>query len=138
MENRIKYIGEEEVIKLLKTGTGVIYFGYSTCPWCRNSAPILIDVVKKNNIDTIYYVDTHKVQFNNIEELYKILDTYLKEDEDGNKGLSLPDVYVVKNGKIKGHHIGTVESYKNPTKGMNKEQKKELRKIYTDLIKELK
>ena len=139
MDNRIKYINPKELLEILKSGTGIVYFGYNTCPWCRNSVPILIDVVKKNDIDTIYYVDIHGVNLKSIEKrLYKILDEYLSLDEDGEKRLAVPDVYVVKKGKIMGHHLGTVPSYKNPTKGMSKKQKKELRKIYTDLIKELK
>ena len=139
LDNRVKYIGSEKLLKILKEGTGVIYFGYSTCPWCRNAIPILIDSIKENDIKTLYYVDTHEIDLENIsDELYEKLDPYLKEDEDGNKRLAVPDVYVVKNGEIKGHHLGTVESYKNPYLGMNDDQKEELKKIYDDLIKELK
>ena len=126
-------------MKLFKEGTGIVYFGYSTCPWCRNSVPILIDVAKKNKLKVIYYYDIHEENLDSIKkELYEILDPYLREKEDGKKDLSVPDVYAIKKGKIKGHHIGTVSSYKNPTKGMNKKQKKELEDIYDSLIKEVK
>ena len=137
--NRIKYIDSEKLLNILKKGTGIVYFGYSTCPWCRNSVPILIDTCLKNDIDVIYYVDIHSVNLSSIkDELFMLLDSYLRVDENGNKRLAVPVVYAVKKGKIKGHHIGTVSSYKNPTKGMNKKQKKELEKIYTNLIKEIK
>ena len=139
INNRIKYVNDKKLLKLFKSGTGVIYFGYSSCPWCRNIVPILIDTVIENNIDNIYYVDIHEVNLNEIkDELYEILKEYLRENEDGEKVLAVPDVYVVKKGKIKGHHIGTVTSYKNPYKGMNSKQKKELKEIYTNLIKEIK
>ena len=139
INNRIKYLKQDEILKFFKSGTGIVYFGYNTCPWCRNSVPVLIDAAIINNLDKIYYVDIHGINLKEIrKELYEILDPYLREREDGTKGLSVPDVYAVKKGKIKGHHIGTVESYQDPTKGMSKKQKKELKKIYTDLIKEVK
>ena len=101
--------------------------------------PILVDSVRENKIDTLYYVDIHSVDISSIKnELYEILDPYLREDDEGNKRLSVPDVYVVKDGEIMGHHIGTVESYKNPYNGMSDEQKEELKEIYNDLIKEIK
>lgn len=139
INNKVKYVGKNEVLELLKSGTGVIYFGYNTCPWCRNAVPILVDSVRENKIDTLYYVDIHSVDISSIKnELYEILDPYLREDDEGNKRLSVPDVYVVKDGEIMGHHIGTVESYKNPYNGMSDEQKEELKEIYNDLIKEIK
>ena len=139
INNRIKYLKEKEVLDFFKSGTGIVYFGYNTCPWCRNSVPVLIDAVIENDLKRVYYVDIHGINLKEIKkELYSILDPYLREREDGTKGLAVPDVYAVKKGKIKGHHIGTVESYQDPTKGMSKKQKKELKKIYTDLIKEVK
>ena len=30
--------------------TGYIYFGYPTCPYCRNTVPVLIDELKENRI----------------------------------------------------------------------------------------
>ena len=139
IDNNVKYIKEKELIKLLKNGTGVIYMGYPTCPWCRNAIPILLESIKDNNIKTLYYVDTHSVKLGNVEkELIKEIGEYLKEDSDGNKVIAVPDVYVVKKGKIVGHHRSTVDSYKNPYKGMSDKQKKELKKIYDDMIKEIK
>lgn len=139
INNRIKYINEKELLDILKNGTGIIYFGYNTCPWCRNSVPILINAALENDLKTIYYVDVHGINLNKIKKkLYSILDEYLRVDSDGEKNLAVPDVYAVKKGKIKGHHIGTVLSYRDPTKGMNKKQKKELKEIYNNLIKEVK
>ena len=69
------------------------------------------------------------------KEIINILDDYLRLDEETNtKVLAVPDVYFIKNGKILTHHIGTVDSYKNPYLGMNKKQKEELKKIYNEGI----
>ena len=139
VDNRIEYINAKELVYVLEKGTAVIYFGYSSCPWCRNAIPILIDSVKDNDIDTLYYIDIHKVSFGKYKDkILSFLNPYLKENEDGKKTIAVPDVYVVKEGLIVGHHRGTVKSYKNPYKGMSNKQKKELKKIYDDMIKEIK
>lgn len=138
-DNGIKYLSEEEILTFLETGTGILYFGYNTCPWCRNSVPILIDAAKQNNIDTIYYADIHQLDISSIREgLYKILADYLEENEEGQKVLAVPDVYFIENGTIIGHHRGTVESYHNPYNGMTEEQKEELTDIYQKWIEEMK
>lgn len=139
LDNRIKYISEEELIDLLENGTGILYLGYNTCPWCRNSVPILIDTVRKNKINTIYYVDIHKLDIGSIrEELFQILDSYLEENDEGKKVLAVPDVYFLKDGNIIGEHRGTVDSYHNPYQGMTEKQKKELTNIYQNFIEEMK
>ncbi len=137
--NQIQYIEGEEVLKVLKTGSGVVYFGYNSCPWCRNIIGLLIDVSKKNHVEVIYYVDIHHAIDGITDDLKEILSEYLRENEETKeKVLAVPDVYFLKNGKIVGHHISTVESYKNPYQGMNQGQRDELEKIYQDLIEEMK
>ncbi len=137
-KNGVKYLKKEEIIPFLKEKTGIVYFGYNTCPWCRNIVPILIDTIKDNHIDTLYYVDIHKTDLSSIrEELFTLLDDYLETDEEGKKGLAVPDVYFIKDGKIIGHHLGTVDSYHNPYLGMNELEKQELTGIYQNFIEEM-
>ena len=140
IDNRVKYIKNgTELIDLFKNGTGIIYMGYETCPWCRNAVPVLIDSVISNNLDTIYYLNIHDVDISSVkDELYKILDEYLKVTDNSEKVLAVPDVYAIKNGKIVAHHRGCVEGYKNPYKKMNNEQIDELKDIYNKMIKEIK
>lgn len=137
--NPVDYIYQEEVIEVLENGTGIVYFGYNSCPWCRNIVEILLETAKEEKFDKVYYVNTHGALDGIEEELIEILHDYLRENpETGEKVLAVPDVYFIKDGKIIGHHISTVESYKNPYKGMNEEQKKELKKIYQELLEEIK
>ena len=139
IDNRIKYVSESQLIDLLKNGTGILYFGYNTCPWCRNAVPVLIDTVIENDVDTIYYVDIHKLDISSIrEELYQILDSYLEENDEGKKVLAVPDVYFIKNGEIIGEHRGTIDSYRNPYNSMSDDQKEELSNIYQNFIEEMK
>jgi len=126
-DNKIKYVGEKDLKDVLTTKTGVVLFGYSTCQWCRNAIPVLIETVQKSKIETIYYVDVEAV---NTESIKEILNPYLREDDEQNKRLYVPDVYFIKDGEILDHHIGTVESYRNAFQKMNEEQKQELQDIY--------
>lgn len=138
-DNRIKYLKEDDVLTYLKEKTGVFYFGYNTCPWCRNIVPVLIDTIKENNIDTIYYIDIHKLNLSKVRtELFDFLGDNLRLDENNEKVLAVPDVYFIKDGKIVGHHLGSVDSYINPYKKMTDKQKKELVNIYTNLVREMK
>ena len=35
-DNPVKYSSYDEIFEVLKSGTGVIYFGFPECPWARN------------------------------------------------------------------------------------------------------
>ena len=137
VDNNVVYVKEEDVFDVLTSGDSVIYFGYSTCPWCRNMVSLLVDVVKENNVDKLYYVDVENVD-TSTKEIVNTLDEYLMLDKSGNKRLFVPDVYFVHDGKIVFHHLGTVDSYKNAYKGMSDDEKNSLKEIYQegiDLIK---
>ncbi len=139
IDNRVKYIKSgKELINFFKSGTGIIYIGYETCPWCRNALPVLIDSVISNDLDKFYYFNIHNVSVSGVkDELYEILDDYLRVNDDLEKVIAVPDVYAVKNGNIVAHHRGCVEGYKNPFKKMNETQVSELKNIYDEMIKEI-
>ena len=140
-ENPIKYVDFEEVIDLLTNGTGVIYFGFSGCPWCRNMLPVLFDVATNNNIDKVYYFNPSNIRKSddeNYQKLTNLLDNYLLENEEGKKTLYVPDVYFVKDGQIVGHHLSTVDSQIDPFVSLTEEQTNELKEIYQNLFKKIK
>ena len=135
-KNLFKYITEENAVKFLNEGTGVIYFGFPQCPWCRSLVPYLEEISENYGIDQIYYLnikdirDTYKIEdkkavidikgTDSYYELLKVLDNYLtdysitdekgKKYETGVKRLYAPTTVVVKNGKIVGFNEGTVDS----------------------------
>jgi len=55
--NLMKYVTPEEILEIAESGTGLIYFGFPQCPWCRQMTPLLIDVAIGMGLDTIYYID---------------------------------------------------------------------------------
>lgn len=138
--NPIKYVTLDEVFDIIQNKTGVIYFGFPGCPWCRNMIPVLFEAAKNNNIDTIYYFNPRNVKkFDNDEynKLKEILNEYLSEDENGQKVLYVPDVYFIKDGKIVGHHLGTVDSQEEPTISLTEEEKNELLDIFNELFEKI-
>ena len=137
--NPIKYVTLDEVFDIIQNKTGVIYFGFPGCPWCRNMIPVLFEAAKNNNIDTIYYFNPRNVKKSDNDEynkLKEILNEYLSEDENGQKVLYVPDVYFIKDGKV-GHHLGTVDSQEEPTISLTEEEKNELLDIFNELFEKI-
>lgn len=160
-DNMIKYIGLEEAIDIIKNDTGVIYFGYPSCPWCRNAVPVLLDAASSTSLDTIYYVNAYNIRdvkeidddgnivtTNEGDRLYDdllevlddILDPYTIIDDNGEvidlgeKRLYVPMVLFVKDGEVVSYHLSTVDSQEDPSISLNDSQRDELYNIYLDGI----
>lgn len=69
-DNNIEYITLEEADKMLEEGTGVIYFGYASCPWCRNLVPVMLDAVQETKLDKVYYVNLIDEEGNDLRSKY--------------------------------------------------------------------
>lgn len=52
----------EETVDILKDGTGVMYFGFPECPWCRIAVPVMNEVAQASNVDQIHYVDARELR----------------------------------------------------------------------------
>lgn len=138
IENKVKYLFKDEIIDVIKNETSIIYFGYDSCPWCRNIAPVLVDVTNKSDkIDKFYYFNVNQNYSDVKDELYEILSEYVDTDEDGQRGIYVPRVFFIKNGKVLYEHLSAVESYTNPFIEMTNDQKAELSAIYNEGIDKL-
>ncbi len=161
-ENPIKYVSVKEAIEVLDKEQAILYVGANWCPWCRNAVPVLLDVAKKYNIDTIYYLNldndksTYEVEDKKLKEtkhgtaeyyeLLEKLDSVLKEYtiegtdgkkyKTGEKRIYMPFVIAIKDAKIVATHEGTVDLNKNQTKydAMTDEQRLKLTDIYSDMF----
>ena len=105
MDNVYNYKTEEEIIEILEKGSGVVYLGFPECPWCQSYVVYLNEVVKDNGLENIYYLNIKEMRSNNTENYQKIvslIEQVLPNDENGNKRIYVPQVVVVKNGKIIG------------------------------------
>lgn len=154
-DNVVKYATFDEIIDLIDNGTGVIYFGFPECPWCRNAIPSLMESADSTGLDTIYYFNavdirdqkvldangeiiTKKEGTKEYKQLLKKLDKYLLPydglNDDSIKRLYFPSVYFIKDGVVIGKHIDTVESHTDASKALNDKQKLELKTIYEEYM----
>lgn len=159
--NPIKYVNAKEVVEKLKNENAIVYFGANWCPYCRNAVPVLLEVARARNIDTIYYIylDNDKSMWeikdgelvktkDGTEDYYNLLD-YLKDnlrdyvltDEEGKeyetheKRIYLPFVVGAKDGNI----VGTASTVKledgqSKYDPLTEEQHDKLYKIYNELV----
>lgn len=158
-KNLFKYITEEDAVKFLKEGTGVIYFGFPQCPWCRSLVPYLEEMGKEYGIEEINYLnikdirDSYKLEgkkavvdnkgsdsYYEILDLlskyltdYKITDEKGKEYSTGVKRLYAPTTVVVKKGKIVGFNEGTVDSQAKFV-ALNDDEIKELKEKLSNMF----
>ncbi len=156
--NKFVYKNEEEILKILESESGVIYFGFKSSLGCRRIIKALDRASQNKNIEAIYYVDienirdvlaldennkivTEKEGNSNYYKLLKILDDYLadyllKSDEDtsintGEKRLYAPTVVAVLNGDI----VDFYESNEEDTiDDLSKEEENKLVATYENLI----
>lgn len=149
-DNNVKYVSDDEIVKLLHNGTNVIYFGWSECNWCRTALPILLKTLKENNVDTLYYYNLKKLRdsYENedeekskiYEEIIKVIGTDINTVFDENstraneKKVLVPTVVFIKDGNYVGLHFKTVDSQVNSTDELDEEEKQELSRKYQELI----
>lgn len=157
--NTVKYVTEKKAAELLESGTGIIYFGFSTCPWCRSLVSTLTKIAEEKN-ETVYYLDVQNIRsafelnegkldkikegtsgyYKLLELLDEELEEFYLEDESGNrfdtseKRLYAPTLVAFSNGKITDIHVGTVDSQESGYDTLTESQITELEKRVTKLI----
>lgn len=153
-DNNVKYLNDKEILDKLTNGTNVIYFGWADCNWCRSVLPTLIETVKENEIDTLYYYnfketrtayenDNDKVKSELYENILEIIgdDITTVFDEEslkkGEKKILAPTVVFIKDGKYVGLHFKSVDSHLKSTDELTEVQLKELKNIYQKYINQI-
>jgi len=161
--NKVKYSSLKETIEVLENGTGLIYFGFPNCPWCRGMLPVLLDVVHCSCLENVLYVDMTDMRdvFEVIdgkivkkqeasEEYYKLLEIMdeilseytIEKDgqiyEVGEKRIYVPLVVGVKNGEIVGA-FETIELEEGQTAfdTLSEKQENEYRTNFEQIIEEI-
>lgn len=119
-----------------KDETFVVYFGFSSCPWCKEAAPILNDIAKEFD-RRVLYVDTRldgddiRVETNSdYVQLMELVQEYVEKDESGNEFLYVPAVYFVKDGEVVSYNIGTVGTHDATERVMTEEEVELLKVVY--------
>lgn len=102
-DNVFTYRTIEEINKILKNSTGLVFLGFPECPWCRGYVPIINEIAKKEGLEKVYYFNIYEDRKNNTEEyqeMVKLLKGFLRYDDEGNERIYAPSLIAVKNGKI--------------------------------------
>lgn len=155
-DNPFVYSTAEEISnKIDNKETFIVYFGFSTCPWCRSVIEELIKCAKDSNVDKIYYVDikdirdTREINGNGeietikegskgymelLEKLDEVLDEYTttvtdsEEDEISleEKRIYAPNLIAVVEGKATKLEDGISDKLTNPYMELTDEIKKDI------------
>ena len=152
-DNPIIYLNDENIVKELKEGDKIIYFGFPDCNWCRVAVPVLLKSAEENGVEKIYYYDFGEVREafekdkNNekakiYQQIIEVLDsnitsTFESGTKKGEKRLSAPTVVLMKDGKVSSFHYRTVESHQNYNKNLTTDEYNELYKIYEGMMIDL-
>jgi predicted bacteriocin transport accessory protein len=121
--------------------SGVLFFGFESCPWCKEAKPILKKVAKKLGVD-IYYVKTRDDDKNLLytdeqkAQIQPYIQDYMSNNDEGVLTLYVPLVLTIKDGKVTAGHEGTLDSHDATERKMTKKEKKKLTRIYNRLLKE--
>ena len=143
----------------MKNKTGIIYFGFPQCSWCRSAIEVLIDAKDEMNIDKIYYYNDYGSRdekyldsegniltlHKGSDEYYEILkllgdraNVYEGLNDESIKRLYFPTVLFIKDGEIVDMHVSTVDSNKDAKKKLTDKEYKLLKNIYITGIKKIK
>ncbi len=131
---------QEAIDKFKNQESGIIYFGFSTCPWCIEALPIMNEVAASMD-KKIYYVATRDSERNlnytdeEKAEILKYIGEFEDADDDGNKQIYVPLVITFENGISKKANLGTVDDHDAHERKMTDEEKENLKEIYTELFK---
>ncbi len=158
----VKYVTYDEVFEILEKKSGVIFFGFPECPWCRNIIKPLIDSAMEYGLNTIYYLnnreDRNILEINKNDQLeviedgsedyLKLLDVlheYLPEygglDNKDIKRLYFPTILFIKDGDVIGVE-SILDSYSkrvsnNPYIKMLNEEIDQLKEIFKKHYKKI-
>ena len=145
-DNNVKYINNSELLSVLTEGTNIIYFGWADNNWCRTVVPILTQLIRYNNIETLYYYDFKSLKdgyLNNDEESVNLYNEILNiigndintyYDDTDSKKIQAPTVVFIKNGEYIGLHSMTVDTQENPSDELNSEEISQLKQKYQNYI----
>lgn len=135
--------GSEQVFVKLETAAviqkiqskeaGLYYFGFETCPWCRELKPVLMEELSLSN-QVAYNIDTKSEKFS--EDAKQVVSDIYIEHFGGDR-LYVPFLIAIDSqGEFK-VHTGTVEGHNAKQEKMSDEEIEELRQDLKGLINHL-
>lgn len=153
-DNPFIYKSAGDIVKMINDKeTFVVYFGFSTCPWCRSVLPTAIEVFDDLDINEVYYVDVKEIRdvleatedgevvtktegskdyYKLLELLDGVLDNYSLYDSEGNevnsneKRIYAPNFVSVVDGKPTKLETGISDNQEDAYMELGDEIKKDM------------
>ena len=143
------------VQEFLESGSGILYFWFPSCPWCRNLLPNLFEVMKENQILDLYVFDPKEIRDEKVlgtggeliikkatspeyqyllNKLNHLLPIYEGLNDPQIKRLYVPLLVVIKNGEIVWSHFNTLEEQEDPNITLTNDQKNKLKQLLNQAI----
>lgn len=162
-DNPFVYKKADDIVELIdKKEKFIVYFGFSSCPWCRSVLPSLLSAAKDYNVDKIYYVDIKDIRdtleadkrgnittkkkgsegyykllekFEDVLDDYKVKNSKGKEYNTGEKRIFAPNVIVVVDGKAKKITTGISDKQDDAYMELTDDMKKESYEAFEEIMK---
>lgn len=102
-DNLYVYKTAKEVLELMNTGSGIVFFAFPDNEWSHAYADILNDVAKRYGIEEIWYYNflndrtNDNYYYNNI---VRLLEAYLPVLDTGEIDLYAPSMIMIKDGVV--------------------------------------
>lgn len=109
-DNPFVYRTGDEIVDILEHGTGVVFLGFPSCPWCQKYVGYLSEVAKEKGLEVVNYYDIEQDRADNTElyqKLVSILSPYLQYSDEGQRRIFVPNVTFVIDGQIVGNDLET-------------------------------
>ena len=153
----IHILSFDQTQAMLNSGSGILFFWFPSCPWCRNLLPELFAAMEKSNVKDLYYFNPKELRDQKelidgkvvvkketspeyqwiLDKLDKILPAYEGLNNPTIKRLYVPAVLVIKEGKILNHHFETLPEQTDPHTPLTSDQKIKLQVILQDAMNPL-
>lgn len=153
----IHILSFDQTQAMLNSGSGILFFWFPSCPWCRNLLPELFAAMEKSNVKDLYYFNPKELRDQKelvegkivvkkestpeydrlLNKLDEILPEYKGLNNPKIKRLYVPTVLVIKDGKVVNHHFETLPEQTDPHTPLTSDQKIKLQVILQDAMSPL-
>lgn len=138
--DKFEVIRGKKFISLIKNGKSIVFIGNSNSEYSQKYIHELETIIKKIDIDKIYYYDINNdksQQNSNYYTIRELLNGYLTTTDSSQNNLFAPSLYIIDEGEVKYYNTETVATKNTETIDdyWTKEKEEEFSKEISEAIK---
>lgn len=114
--NIFEILDDDELVEFLTNGTGVILFCFKEAPFCDGYTDILNRIATLSGLKKVYYYDIKRERETKSYYYHQIVNKgkeYLTKNDLGQHVLSVPEIYILRDGKLIAHNNDTAYAQGN-------------------------